>query len=284
METVSSDGRETNMVQTRIRKGGRFMRFLRGVGWTLLGLVGLALILAVLGMIIPPPRDPKSAALDDEDFGLGFKVGDKWDVKAMGAALEQRGLDLRLEPDINPSSGEGDEEYRSLSAFWWSRDGRLDISSFSSDKGDNAIVQNIGISSFIRTDWNREEAKAFYDEMERKYPDSLTRDSQLARLAAKEVAELYPQLVTSKGLGIGSKADDFYSAYGKSDAETPSGMPGFQLAFYFRDHQAITVTVEDGLITCVYVTGYPLPRALGRPACWIELFLARRQFSYQAKT
>jgi len=275
MDTSTSEGREKHGAVARKRKGGKFRRFLRGVGWTLAGLVALVLLLAVLGMIIPPPRDPKSKALDGEDFGLGFKVGDKWDVSAMDVSLSALGFRREDDSLSEIASQEVKEvEYPFYYASWWTRDGRMNVYASSQDKSSKAVIGDISISSFARTDWTREEARAFRKSVEQLYPDQEARTAYLSKLYAKEATKLYPQIATDAGLGFGTTSQDFFSAYGKPDVLFPSDYPASQLAFYFRDRLVVSLSLSNGVIASIMILKYPFLEVAGRLTCWYQLALA----------
>lgn len=268
------DNNQTKSVDKHPRRS-RWVRFLRGAGWTLLGLVALVLILAVLGMIIPPPRDPKAAALDNEDFGLGFKVGDKWDVQAMDASLSALGFQRNIDTLSEIAAEETKEvEYPFYSTSWFTQDGRMQIYVASRDKSDDTIVGDITINSFARTDWTREEARAFRKAIELKYPDQEARTAFLSRTYAEEAAKLYPNIATDIGLGIGANFQDFISKYGTPDDRFPADYPTSQLAFYFRDRLGIALSLSDGTITSIMIFKYPFLEITGRLACWLNLISA----------
>ena len=73
-------------------KSGRAKRTWLRVGWGLQIAFMLLVVAILLALWLGPPRDPKCFALDDEDFGLGFRVGDPWDPDAFEAALEENNL------------------------------------------------------------------------------------------------------------------------------------------------------------------------------------------------
>jgi hypothetical protein len=231
---------------SRIRKGRQFTRFLRGVGWTLLGLVALVAILAVLGMIFPPPRDPKSVALDDEDFGLGFKVGDKWDVAAIEAALKAHGLPLHIDEEESERLAEQavlKSGHNILLKTWWSEDSRLVVSAYCDDPVKKDI-RSIKITASAPTPDSKvantltpKEAK----EVETMFPgDEISQHGYLAMQYAKTAGKLYPQVHTAESISLGSSIEDVISTYGK---------PPLKLNLPYSYDSAHVLYEGDGVIT-----------------------------------
>ncbi len=253
------------------------MRFVRGVGWTLLGLVALVLILAVLGMIIPPPRDSKATALDDEDFDLGFKVGDKWDPEFFESAIKQRGLDVTRMPDIESYNiiGAKKEEFPFYSAFWITRDGCINIETFSWNKKPDTRVRSIGITTSLPSDWGREKTRAFYKSAKRQYSDENARNSYISGVMTSESVKRYPQLETAKGLGLGSSFEDFTKLYGQPSVLSPYFAPTNRFASYFGDRQYFTLFLDSGLVTSISFDDYPSPKAFKWLYFWSGLVLMK---------
>lgn len=276
METLSSDGRETNMVQTRTRKGGRFTRFLRGVGWTLAGLVGLVILLAILGMIIPPPRDPKAAALDNEDFGLGFKVGDKWDVKAMDEVIKSRRLPLEIDEETKQLIEIEKAASKDVMNFahWSSQDNSLRVSISSTESKLPVIINDVYMCATApeynyRDKKAREEVRQKYKEVRAMFPGDQERQlAYMSMVDAKNAGTQFPQIKTGEGIGLGSSADSVASAYGKPTFNSPFG-DYTDMLFYFGDGNGVVFAVSMDCVSSMSATKMPSFRTpLGRLASW----------------
>jgi hypothetical protein len=241
----------------RKRKGGRFVRFLRGVGWTLLGLVALVLILAILGMIISPPRDPKSAALDNEDFGLGFKVGDKWDVSAFEKALASRGITVKRMPQ---TSG-GGPNYTS----WHSPDDTFYVSAkYHPDENDS--VSNLSFGWLIA---QSPISKKIKKEAKKQFPgDTGEWMKGFFYELVRHIEGQYPQVKSQEGIGIGSSKDNVLEAYGKSWLPIPA-YEELTLTAYLGYNQEIWFWIRDGRVVEVNIKrGFKHKSPLDRLRCW----------------
>jgi hypothetical protein len=258
------------------KRRSRFIRFLRGAGWTLLGLVALVAILAVLGMIIPPPRDPKAAALDNEDFGLGFKVGDKWNVKAMDTAISARNIsihaDAETEQFFNSTANPSADDMNFVS--WFSKDSALELMVSSTESHEPVVVNDIYICALapevnLRDKKARDEAHRKLEENKAMFPGDQERQlAYMSMLDAKNAGGQFPHIKTGEGIGLGSSGDSVISSYGKPTFNSPFG-DYTDMLFYFGDGNGVVFTVSMDIVNSMSATKMPSFRTpRGRLASW----------------
>lgn len=271
----------------RSARRSRWVRFLRGIGWTLLGLVALVLMLAVLGMIIPPPRDPKAKALDNEDFGLGFKVGDKWDPAAMDSAIEAGKLPLRTNYEIWPDLSSNRETKTDEMNFadWYSEALSLHVIASSSEGWRSVIVYGIYITTNSPDfDYFDYEALAIesrrIDEIKAMFPgDNAKQYAYLRRTDALYVRERHPGIKTSQGITYGSSLDDVINAYGRPTFQVPYG-DYVKVLCYFGDGSWVYFAVS---LDCVFRYGSNWLPNMNTPIGRLQSWGIRAQnwFSYK---
>lgn len=269
------DNNQTKSVDKHPRRS-RWVRFLRGVGWTLAGLVALALLLAIPGMIIPPPRDPKAAALDNEDFGLGFKVGDKWDEFAMEKAIQSRRLPL--ERDEETEQFVENEKAASIDvinlAYWDSQDNSLQVSVSSNESKLPVLIDDVYMCA-TSPDYNYRDKKARAEvrqklkEVEAMFPGD--KEKQLAyqfRINALRVGRLFPQIKTGEGIGLGSSGDSVAKAYGKPTYKDSFG-DYTEMLYYFGDGNAVSFSITMDCVSSMSSARMPsFSTPLGKLASW----------------
>jgi hypothetical protein len=248
MNTASSVGRENNTEPVRKRKSGsfmRFMRFIRGLCWTLLGLAALVVLLAVLGMIIPPPRDPKAAALDSGDFGLGFKVGDKWDPTAFEAAIKRNGIRFIRDDDI---TSEG-----FLSANWTGRYGFLSLQVSATPKGSTTMVEDIMLSVYVPFDLDKKKSLL-----------------ENYGIAARVAGRLYPMIETEENITMGVDEKAVVDAYGKPLIRMTMNEEGNgPFLIYATDRQLFSFCFSDGSLSDMTAMAPTASKYINRLLAWL---------------
>ena len=113
METVSSEGRETTAFLARVCKG---WISLRGESKVFYIILAVAISVITCCLIITPPVRPAVAALEDNAFGLGFRVGDAWNPDAFVASMGQNGLVMRRK--IHPDEAEREKMQGKSGRYW----------------------------------------------------------------------------------------------------------------------------------------------------------------------
>jgi hypothetical protein len=208
-------------------KSGR--RIWRRVGWGALIVLAVLVIAAAIALWLGPPRDPKSFALDDEDFGLGFRVGDPWDPDAFEAAMKANGLRVTRERSFSNAS--------LLSTIWDGDLSFLTIQALASPREDEVYVDNIIVSVFIPYDW---------DEKRALIPNH--------GIAAGVAGVLYSEIAAGTDIKLGTDENALMGAYGRPltrlqfDAETKGAY-----LLYAGDHQLISFGFSDGHLDTIDV-------------------------------
>jgi len=187
----------------------RTRRTWRRVGWgALIGLGALIAIVAV-ALWLGPPRDPKCFALDDEDFGLGFKVGDPWDPDAFEAAMESHYLTFKGSPFEVP---QGYFDFNTTS--WVTADGLIQVVLMSQSKSPITTLMSCVIT--VSRPKDNKLAQQILNEAESRFPDNaLNRAFYKQALAAVEVSNRYPELRSAKDVGFASSPEEVIAAYGR---------------------------------------------------------------------
>lgn len=245
-------------------KSVRTKRTWRRVGWGALIGLGVLVIVVAIALWVGPPRDPKCFALDDEDFGLGFKVGDPWDPDAFEAAMKANGFPLgeRSGPEdwaeelelLEMSVDDELTDYPFFSVAWITTDGCLMIHLMSNKRLPTAEVCNIILNSDLPCkEWGRERTRKIYSEADEKYPNSQQeRLDFVSEMGAIETAKRYPQISTSEGIGFASSLNEVKNTYGKPFMELPFA-PESPILGYFGDHRSVVFFFSNERVTSMTI-------------------------------
>ena len=167
-----------------------------------------------------PPRDPKCFALDSEDFGLGFHIGDPWNPDAFEAAMKQGGLDVIRSPHS------ADPEYDFCSASWYTTDYMLSVQVMSDNKTADAALRTVNLTPHKRSKKTDiaayEESPQFIrlQELKNEADERFPNDEDAARewfmgQHAILAGDSVPQVRTAKGITLGSTEKELKQAYGE---------------------------------------------------------------------
>jgi len=257
-------------------KSGR--RIWRRVGGGALIVLAVLVVAAAIALWLGPPRDPKSFALDDEDFGLGFRVGDPWDPDAFEAAMKANGL------DVQRSSFRTDEDCSFHMASFYTGDYYISVGTASDSKANNAILRSINITPFTQ---NRDPDKATYrasraysflkelrKEARQRFPDDKNagNDWFLARVAEK-AAEHLPNPRSSDGIGLASTQEGVKRVYGEPFDSV--ALPGMHWLVYIGNKNRVTFFLRDGIVDFFYAAkGYQRCDIEARLRYWKQYFVS----------
>lgn len=228
------------------KRRSRWVRLLRGVGWTLLGILTVLVILAILGMTISPQRSTKTRSLENEDFGLGFKVGDKWDPAAFDAVLQQKGINFTWDKKHDISSP------GFLSASWDGDRGFLSLQVIANPNNGLAYVNNVFLSVYV--------------------PFELDKTKSLLGnygIAARAAAVLYLRIRTSENIRMGFHEESVVETYGKPLIRMTTNEEGNgPYLVYATDRQLVSFCFTDGQLSSMDAMAPTKSKYLNRLAAW----------------
>jgi len=251
------------------------------VGWGALIGLGVLIAIAAIALWLGPPRDPKCFALDDEDFGLGFKVGDPWDPDAFEAAMKERGINA--EPDLESKKEFAEfmekaqvESFPHVFSRWKVVDSHLQILVSTQVTKSKPVVSAISIDAALPPSDSKNavdirlknEAKALCGDREELF------DYYLRMVCAKEMAKSAPQVQSGKGIGIGSRGEEVLAAYGQP-AVTIRFQPNDDSPryWYFGKWKITYFTIWEGrVVTILARQPYDPGNPVNRLKFWQEYF------------
>jgi hypothetical protein len=218
-------------------------------GYTILLFAGVLLLLAfiilpiVLFMAFAPlPRDQKSVSLDNDDFGLGFRVGDAWDLMGFEKMIEKSGVEV-IDDIRGHSPDPFDADFRTR-----------DMTMLVGAQADSDDVGKLGYI-FIGMDVRRSQYNlSLLAEAKKKYPDDkYKRFEFITNNLIEHIATQYPRLRTLEGVGVGSSMNDIITAYGQPFMNFPE-VRGVSLIEYLGEKQWITFSLRNGRVQNIFIT------------------------------
>lgn len=208
---------------------------------------------------VPPFREQGAAALDEDDFGLGFRVGDARDINAFDRAIKASGIDVRMGiQGVSPTPYE---------AYWISPDRTLSIS-IDADHTDKSILGSVYIGPVLR---RSPLILSMYYKAKKQYPeDKRGRIECLFGLVTEHVSQQNPKLKTKEGIGLWSLNGDVFSVYGRPTYSMPE-VRNTSMFEHLGNRQNVTFSGRSGRVNSIDILrGYDTYNFSQRADAWMR--------------
>jgi hypothetical protein len=226
---------------------------------TLFLLAVIILPAALFIYFVPPLREQGAAALDEDDFGLGFRVGDAWDINAFDRAIKASGINVRMGiQGVSPTPYE---------AYWLSPDGTLSISA-DADNADKSTLGSVYIGPVLR---KSPLILSMYYKAKKQYPEDKRRRIEcLFGLVTEHVSQQNPKLKTKEDIGLWSPNRDVFRIYGRPTYSMPE-VRNTSMFEYLGNRQNITFSGRSGRIDSIIISrGYDSYNFSQRADAWMK--------------